>query len=115
MGMVGRSVAACRVSPVLQDEDAPQMPETSSGTFSGTFFQRPADLHRFRVVFPDKWSEFLRGDFQGPSHVAFFFSCDDRTARNWWNGTTGPSASAVVIAASVAPAMILHLIGEAAA
>jgi hypothetical protein len=116
MIMVGRSDVALRVAPVPPVVDiAPNASEASSGDFAGTFFHRPADLHRYRVVFPGRWSAFLRAHFQGPSHIAFFFSVDDRTARNWWNGVSGPSASAVVLAAAVAPALILHMIGEAAA
>lgn len=82
----------------------------SSGTFSGSRI----DLHRLRIVFPDRWSDFLKGHFRDVRHVGFFFDVDDKTARNWWAGVTGPSASAVVAVASVHPAVIPFLMGDAA-
>lgn len=107
--MVGLSVAALPNS-LHGSQAGTTGTEKSPGTFSGM----PADLHRMRVIFPDRWSAFLRNHFRNARHVQFFFDVDDRTARNWWHGVTGPSAFAVVAAASVNPAVIPWMMGEAA-
>ena len=72
------------------------------------------DLHRFRTVFPDKWSDLMRTHFQSGEHIAFFFGVSERTARGWLEGTsklTGPSA---ILAAAQIPGAIQFLMGEAA-
>ena len=56
---------------------------------------RPCDPMRFRAVYPDQWSAFLRGHFQSAQHVGVFFGVDGKTARHWWEGTTGPQGWAV--------------------
>jgi hypothetical protein len=33
---------------------------------------------------------FLRAHFQSPLHAAVFFDVDEKAARNWWEGVTGP-------------------------
>lgn len=50
---------------------------------------RPVDLHRYRVLFPDKWRAFLHAQFRRPEDVAVFFDVTDKTARNWWDGVGG--------------------------
>ncbi len=82
----------------------------SSGTFTG----KPFDLHRFRAVFPDQWSELIRRSFRNPVEVAYFFSVDEKTARNWFEGTTGPSGHAVAIAVRYLPGALEIIFSEAA-
>lgn len=86
------------------------MPEKSVGTFTG----KPFDLHHFRAIFPDQWSRLIRQNFQCTVHVACFFSVDEKTARNWWEGVTGPSGHAVAIAVRCLPGAIDMLFAEAA-
>lgn len=53
------------------------------------------DPRRFRSLYPDRWTAFLKSHFNGAAHVAVFFDVDAKTARNWWEGTTGPQGWAV--------------------
>jgi hypothetical protein len=85
-------------------------PLASSGTFTG----QPFDLHHFRAIFPDQWSQLIRRHFRSTVEVAFFFSVDEKAARNWWNGTTGPSGHAVAIAVRYLPGAIDTIFTEAA-
>lgn len=66
----------------------------SPGKFSG----RPFDVWGLKRVLPDRWSEFLRAHFTGHVHVAYAFSVDDRTARNWWDGIGAPRAEYALLA-----------------
>lgn len=84
--------------------------DASSGTFTGI----PFDLHHFRAIFPDQWSQLIRRHFRNTVEVAFFFSCDEKTARNWWEGTTGPSGHAVAIAVKCLPGALDIIFAEAA-
>lgn len=63
----------------------------SSGIYSG----RPCDPHAIRRKFPEKWSGFLRAHFRDAVEVAYVFSVDAKTARLWWEGSTGPQGWAV--------------------
>lgn len=83
---------------------------SSSGTLSG----KPFDLHHFRAMFPDKWSALIRRHFRSTVEVAYFFSVDEKTARNWWEGVTGPSGHAVAIAMKCLPGAMDVLFAEAA-
>ena len=83
---------------------------SSSGTFTG----KPFDLHHFRAVFPDQWSQLIRRHFRSTVEVAYFFSVDEKTARNWWEGVTGPSGHAVAIAIRCLPDALHILFAEAA-
>lgn len=85
-----------------------------AGQSAGAFSGRPFDLHRFRVVFPDRWSAFLARHFRGPAHVAVFFDVDEKTARNWLSGLTGPSGFAVGVAMRCIPDASAELFAEAA-
>jgi hypothetical protein len=75
----------------------------SSGDFSGLLSGRPCDPLAFRRCYPDRWSGFLRAHFRGPLEVALFFSVDERTARQWWEGTTGPQGWAPTFAVAAIP------------
>lgn len=87
----------------------------SSGELSGVFSGVPFDIHRFRAVFPDRWAAFLRANFRSSAHVAVFFDVDDRTARNWLEGITGPRGAHVAVALIARPeAAREHLLREAA-
>ena len=98
MSMVGRSVAALPNS-FIGSQAGTTNAEKSPGTFSGM----PADLHRMRVIFPDRWSAFLRNHFRNARHVQFFFDVDDRTARNWWTVSLArqPSLSSLRLASTL--------------
>ena len=90
--MVGLSGAAS-VAPVLMANHAHKAHGHSSGELS-------CDPRRFRSLYPDKWTAFLRAHFNGITQVAAFFDVDAKTARNWWEGTTGPQGWAVEYAHS---------------
>lgn len=89
---------------------APKTVAPSSGTFTG----KPFDLHRFRTLFPGKWSDLIRRHFRSTVEVAYFFSVDEKTARNWWEGVTGPSGHAVAIAMKCLPGAMEVIFAEAA-
>lgn len=90
--------------------NTPKAVNPSSGTFSG----KPFDLHHFRAMFPDRWSQLIRRHFRSTVEVAFFFSVDEKTARNWWEGVTGPSGHAVAIAVKMLPGALDVIFAEAA-
>lgn len=79
------------------DATAPAAP--SPGTFSG----RPCDPYAFRRLYPHRWREFLRAHFRNATDVEMAFSIDDKTARNWWHGKTGPQGWAVEYARQNVP------------
>ena len=54
-------------------------------------------------MFPDRWAEFLRAHFRDHIAVAYTFDVDEKTARNWWNGVTGPRGAAVAQAFAMQP------------
>jgi hypothetical protein len=70
---------------------------------------RPCDPRRFRALYPDRWSGFLRANFHSATHVACFFDADEKTARNWWEGTSGPQGWAVEFAMRSLPAAEQYL------
>jgi hypothetical protein len=88
--------------------------DVSSGGFAGHSSGRRADLHGFRRSFPDRWSAFLRAHWRSHLEVALFFDCDERTARNWWAGTSGPRAYHLAIAIRAVPCASAALLPEAA-
>lgn len=85
-------------------------PGTSSGLASG----RPFDMHRYRTVFPDRWAALLRAHFRNSVEVAYFFGVDEKAARNWLSGTSGPSGAFVALAAVSIPGAMAALFCEAA-
>jgi hypothetical protein len=66
-------------------------------------FARPFDPRRFRALYPGRWREFLRAHFRDPVHVAYFFSVDPKTARDWWDGLSGAQGWAVAYAVQAVP------------
>lgn len=86
-------------------------PSVSSVTGSGVFVgvlpvrnSRPSlDPYAARRRFPALWAEFLRGAFPSHLHVAVAFGVCEKTARLWWEGTTGPQGWAVNYAREAIP------------
>lgn len=106
--MVGRGSS---VAPVLPAHIAATRLEKSSGELA---VERPFNLHRFRAVFPDRWTAFLKAHFQSHAQIAAFFDVDDKTARNWLDGTTKPTAPTALIAVASIPGAMADLTGVAA-
>lgn len=74
----------------------------------------PFDMHRFRTVFPERWARLLRCHFRNAVHVAFFFNVDEKTARNWLAGISGPSGHVVLATVVMFPGAADALWKEAA-
>jgi len=77
-------------------------------------FGKPFDAHRYRVVFPDLWAEFLRRNFRNSVDVAYHFDVTDQTAENWLNGISRPTGDKVALAAMAAPVEFARHMGCAA-
>lgn len=104
--MVVRALALAKSPAVLAKATVPG-PNLSFGEI-------PVDLHRFRTVFPDRWQALLHQHFRGPSHVAVFFDVSEKSARDWWNGITGPHGATALVAVATIPGALQALMGEAA-
>lgn len=89
-------------------------PDPAAEPAFGEFPGRPVDLHRARCLMPGLWSEVVRANFRRPVDVAYFFDCDERTARNWWEGVSAPRAEVVILAAARIPGALPHLLRVAA-
>ena len=76
----------------------------SPGNLSDLLAGRSCDPRRFRALYPDRWSAFLRAHFQNHMHVAVFFDVEEKTARLWWEGVTGPKGWVVDYAIRALPA-----------
>lgn len=98
-----RAIVARVVDP------APAAAAVSPGDLAGLLSGRPCDPRRFRALYPDRWSAFLRANFHNATHVAAFFDIDDRCARNWLEGVTGPQGWAVEFAIRSIPGAAQHL------
>lgn len=83
-------VALASSPAVLEKITAPDL-----GGSSGIYSARRCDPHAIRRKFPAKWMGFLRAHFRDAVEVAYFFSVDAKTARLWWEGSTGPQGWAV--------------------
>lgn len=59
--------------------------------------------HRFRAVFPDRWTSFLRAHHRSVEEVAVFYGVTFQTAWNWWQGSNRPSGDKVALAAITHP------------
>ena len=88
-------------------------PAMSSGFSSGTF-SRPFDLWRFRAVFPDRWSSLLQRHHRDSEEIAFFYGVDEKTARNWLEGATGPRGAHVAMAFEAYPVAAMTILLGAA-
>lgn len=108
--MVGLSVASSH-PPAFPKHHVTVHLEKSSGSLA---VERPFDLHRFRTLFPDRWASFLRAHFRNHTQIAAFFDVDDKTARNWLDGTTKPTAPTALIAVASIPGAMAELTGVAA-
>ena len=107
--MVGHRLASA--SPSLPDHSVTDRAEQSFGELA---VERPFDLHRFRALFPDRWAGFLRSHFRNSAEIAAFFGVDDKTARNWVEGSTKPTAPSAIIAVARIPGALAQLMGVAA-
>ena len=106
--MVGRLIAASSASVALRKMHTAIEPATSRGTF-------PADLHRMRVVMPDRWAAFLKSHFGGDLRlVTFFFNVSERQARDWLEGKNSPRAEVALYAVDRVPGALDALMGRAA-
>lgn len=76
--------------PMSPGKVAPRLPEKFSG--------QPFDVWTLKRVVPDRWSAFLHKAFTSHVHVAYIFSVDEKTARNWWEGIGAPRAEYVLAA-----------------
>lgn len=111
MCMVGRSVVASSASPRFPTGCFTTDPPVSFGGFaedppgnlSGLLAGRRCDHRRFRALYPDRWSSFIRAHFQSSLHVAVFFDVDEKTARHWWEGTNTPQGWVVDFAVQNIP------------
>lgn len=79
------------------------VPGGGSGEFSGMLSGRPCDPRAFQRLYPDRWSGFLRAHFRNSVEVAVFFDVDEKTARQWIEGVTGPRGWAASYACIAIP------------
>lgn len=87
----------------------------SSGQLSAALRGHAIDLHRFRTVLPDRWSDLLKAHFNGDvALICVFFGVSEKAARNWLAGHTGPSGSATLIAVAKIPGALPALWRDAA-
>ena len=77
------------------------------------FSGHPFDLHRYRVIFPDRWAALLRAHFRDHVHVAFMFGVSERTARNWWEAVSAPRAEFALAACKHIPGAAEYLMEAA--
>lgn len=70
----------------------------SSGECSGKFSGRPFDVWAVKRVLPDQWRALLRSYFRNHIEVAYAFSVDEKTARNWWEGVGCPRSEIALAA-----------------
>ena len=113
--MVARAALASRsplaVSVNHDPKHAPRLTVVSSGELSAA---RPFNMDGFRRTFPSKWADFLRAHFRDARHVAFAFSVDDKTARNWLAGITSPRAEVALYVVATHPGALSELMDGAA-
>lgn len=102
------------LGPSFHKHAAQAEPAVSSGVFVGYDVGRAFDIHRFRVVLRDRWADLLKAHFRDSVHIAYFFDVDEKTARNWLAGVTGPSGPAVARAIQSMPSAAAFLLAEAA-
>lgn len=113
------SLAASNPDPVACDQDAATR---EAGSLENQFTRensalagRPFDPYRFKSLFPDQWSAFLRAHHRRPEEVAVFYGVTYKTAQNWWDGVTSGTGASVAHAALAHPeAFVAHFSGKAA-
>lgn len=101
-------------APSLPIHAATTPADQSSGFYAGHESGRPFDMHRYRTVLRDRWADLLKRHFRDSVHIAYFFDVDEKTARNWLGGVTGPSGAAVARAIKCMPSAAAVLLAEAA-
>lgn len=74
--------------------------------------ERPFDLHRFRVVFPDRFAALLRAHFRDAVHIAYVLGVTERTARGWLDGINAPNGPTAVLAVATIPGAVAFLMGD---
>ena len=72
------------------------------------------DPWRFKAIFPDRWSAFLRAHLRSVEHAAVFFGVTERAARDWCLGASGARGSHVAIAFAADPEGARRILLEAA-
>ena len=102
------SLAVSTSGPIARDQSAPEQEVGSLGKEfareNSALDGRPVDPYRFKTLFPDQWSAFLRAHHHRPEEVAVFYGVTFRTAENWWHGVNAGSGAAVALAALTEPA-----------
>lgn len=90
-----------------QEQDRSDAIGKSPGKFSAK-----ARATSYRARFAERWSSFIRENFDSPEHVAMAFGVDGSTARKWWDGSHAPSGFAVGMAYQEMPAEAARLLGD---
>ena len=108
--MVGRAGVESSSSPVLPNLDSASAPVESRNNFHGEI---PVDLNRFRAVFPDRWQAFIKAHFRDIRHVQFALGVSEKTARDYWAGTTSPRAEVALYACATHPGALNELMAAA--
>lgn len=99
----GTLVSAMHDCTVVQFPSPGAFAEDAPGKLSDLLAGRRCDPRRFRAMYPDRWSSFVRAHFQSPLHAAVFFDVDEKTARHWWEGTNTPQGWVVDFAVQFIP------------
>ncbi len=71
------------------------------------------DPHRYHVLFPDRWSAYLRAHHRSIEEVAVFYDVTARCAFNWWEGVSRPTGDKVALAATSNPEGFMKYMGAA--
>jgi hypothetical protein len=110
--------AATSARPVSPGELSELAPDLSSVDLAGILAGRPIDLDGMRRRLPGLWSSFIRAHFRSSTEVGYFFQVDEKTARNWFNGTNEPRLSAFAALMKRCPqsarTVIVNFLAEAA-
>ena len=103
-----------RVSSVPPSLPAEMVNAALFGMSFGEYSARRVNLHRYRAMFPARWSGFLKENFPNNTQAAAFFDVDEGTIRNWKGGKTAPRGEFVALACTDYPALLPYLMGLAA-
>lgn len=91
-------MTAARMHLVIVEHGAPALPglPAASHDLPDLLNGRHCDPRRYRLLFPQRWSAFLKSHISDNSvDVAYVFGVDEHCARNWLEGKTGPQGWAV--------------------
>lgn len=89
------SALATKVSRLGRLKPKREAVEMSSETISGKHSANKRDVMSYRQFFAKRWQAFIRENFESPTHVAFVFKVDPKTADHWWSGHNAPQGWAV--------------------